>query len=129
MPAIHVEGLRDLDRAFKAADVALNKDLRKTLTAAAEPVRSGAEALAISGIPRMTVPWSRMRIGVTAHSVYVAPRKRGSRVARSKRPNLASLLLGRSMLPALEQNRERVLQEFDGLLEDVGRAWEASPGG
>ena len=43
---IRVEGLRELQRAFKAADKTLQKDLRSGLRAAAEPVRASAESLA-----------------------------------------------------------------------------------
>ena len=130
MPAsastVRVEGLRDLQRAFKLADRAQEKDLKVTLRRVAEPVRSEAELLAASGIPRIGVPWSRMRVGVTQTSVYVAPRQRGDRArgSRRRRPNLAGLLLSRAMLPALAHNQQRVVREVDAMLGRVGSVWE-----
>jgi hypothetical protein len=121
--AVHVDNLAQLDRAFKRADTALHRELRQSLVRAAEPVRSTAEELAVSGIPRIGAQWSRMRVGVTARSVYVAPKTRGRRGALRKRPNLALLLLGRSMLPALEQNEPRVFEEVERALRDVERIW------
>ena len=127
MPAtadtLQVEGLRDLSRAFKLADAQLNRELRTRLRDAAEPVRSTAERMAAAGIPRVGIAWSRMRVGVTTHSVYVAPRQRGGRDIR-RRPNFAGLLLDRAMLPALEQNAPKVIRDMDDLLGDVGRTWE-----
>jgi len=123
--AIHVQGLRELQKAFKAADNAEAVELRKALREAAEPVRADAERLASQNIPRIGVPWSRMRVGVTLTSVYVAPRARSGRIAGRKRPNLAGLLLGRAMEPALEQNHEQVVHRVDEALLTVGRVWEA----
>jgi hypothetical protein len=65
-----------------------------------------------------------MRVGVTQTSVYVAPRHRGTRDGRRRRPNLAGLLLQRSMLPALTRNQPRVVREVDEMLAKVGRKWE-----
>jgi hypothetical protein len=121
---VHVEGLAQLDRAFKRADATLHRELRGGLKRAVEPVRSDAEQLAVSGITRIGLPWSRMRVGVTARSVYVAPKKRGSRGPLRKRPNLAPLLLGKAMLPALEKNQETVTRAVDGVLGEMERAWE-----
>ena len=127
MPAVsetvRVDGLRELQRAFKLADVTLHRELRATLREVAEPVRADAERMASAGIPRIGMPWSRMRVGVTTTSVYVAPRQRGARDTR-RRPNLAGLLLDRAMLPALTRNQPRVMAEMDQMLGSVGRAWE-----
>lgn len=128
MPAaegVRLEGLRELTRAFKKADRTLAAELRVGLHAAAEPVRADAERLAVEAIPRIGVPWSRMRVGVTTREVYVAPRQRGSRIPHRRRPNLAALLLGRSMVPALNDNRQAVIRGVDAVLGSVGRAWES----
>lgn len=126
---VRVEGLRDLQRAFKAADSAVHRGFRSTLREVAEPVRADAELLAVSGIRRIGVPWSRMRVGVTTTSVYVAPRQRGkaSRANRNiRRPNLADLLMNRAMEPALDHNRASVVEGVDRLLAEVGRKWETA---
>lgn len=127
MPAagetLRVEGLRDLQRAFKLADKELAKELRSTLRDTAEPVRADAERLAVAGIETIGIPWSRMRVGVTQTSVYVAPKRRGGQRDR-RRPNLAGLLLDRAMLPALRRNEPRVVREMEQMLDRVGRRWE-----
>jgi hypothetical protein len=120
---VRVEGLRELHRAFDVAGREMTKDLRAGLRSAAEPVRSDAESLAVQGIDRIGVPWSRMRVGVTRSSVYVAPQQR-KRGRGSPRPNLAGLLLDRAMIPALEQNKEKVEQEVLDAIRDMARAWE-----
>lgn len=127
MPAdtsVRVEGLAELQRAFARADKALSRELRDRLRQAAEPVRADAEERAGSQIARLGIPWSQMRVGVTRRSVYVAPRQRGARRGPARRPNLAGLLLGRTMMPALEANQPEVLERVDDLLAEVGREWE-----
>lgn len=121
--AIVVEGLSDLQRAFAVADKETAKEFRHALRAAAEPVRVDAEHLARARIGNMTDPWSRMRVGVTRNSVYVAPRSR-SKNRRRRRKNLADLLLNKSMIPALEVNTRKVERKVDQALADVGRKWE-----
>lgn len=128
MPAVDetlaVSGLAELNRAFQAAGGTLVKEMRSTLREVVEPVRVTAEQLAVQTIPRIGVPWSRMRVGVTVSSVYLAPRQRGVRSGPKRRPNLAGLLLGRAMEPALAVNEQRVVDGFETLLDHVGRVWE-----
>jgi hypothetical protein len=123
--AVVVDGYRELLRAFSVADKTLSKELRSGLRDAAEPVRSDSEALAVARIPNIGLPWSRMRVGITTRSVYIAPRQRGARGRSTrKRPNLAGLLLGRAMEPALDANIASVSESVDDVLATVGRAWE-----
>lgn len=122
--AVRIEGLRELDRAFKLYGRGLEKGVREALETAAEPVRLDAQSLAVSSISRIGVPWSRMRVGVTRHTAYVAPVERGrSRNTRRFRPNLKSLLLDRAMGPALERNISNVERELGDALDDLGRMW------
>jgi hypothetical protein len=127
MPAtegVRVEGLRELQRAFQLAGKEEIKELRAALRQAAEPVRFDAEAYAASRIRNIGFAWSRMRVGVTRSLVYAAPRQRGARGnLRHKRPNLAGLLMERALLPALETNREQIVENVDDMLEDVARLW------
>jgi hypothetical protein len=127
MPAfegIRIQGFRELSRAFAVADATLSREFRDALEEAAEPVRVDAEILAVDTIPRIGFAWSRMRVGVTRSSVYVAPRERGRRRRGTRRPNLAGLLLGRAMEPALESNIPGVEKAVENVLNTVGRAWE-----
>lgn len=129
MPAqnpISVRGLTDLQRAFKFAEHDIHKDLRVALLSAGDPVRRAAEQLAVSAISRIGIPWSRMRVGVTRSSVYVAPVERGlqSRTNRKlRRRKLKPLLLESALDPALEMNRSKVIGEVEDTLSDLARAW------
>lgn len=128
-PRVRVEGLAELQRAFGVADRKLATELRKGLRDSAEPVRAEAEARAGTEIRNNDAPgegaqdWRRMRVGVTKTSVYVAPRARATAGPR-KRRNLADLMLGRSLEPALDANVSDVTRRLDEVLGTVGRAWD-----
>lgn len=111
-----VRGLRELQVLFAAAGKEAQGDMRRALSEVAEPIRADAESLAVSSIPRIGVPWSRMRTGVTRKAVYVAPRQRGARGANPRRrPRFADLLDARAMTPALERNKANI----EGRVEDA----------
>ena len=66
--------------------------------------------------------WARMRVGVTRNLVYVAPRARGVKTRGRHnfgRPNLADLLMGRAMQPALDQHIGEVEARFEELLDHI----------
>lgn len=126
-PAVHVKGLRDLEKAFKLAGPEANRELRAALTDVAEPIRADAERLARSRIPNIGESWSRMRTGVTLKVVYVAPKSRSRESRRNpalRRPNLFGLLMGRSLEPALQQNLSLIENRVDKALQTVGAKWE-----
>lgn len=93
-----VEGLGELNAALKGFALDVRKELRKEVAAVAEPVARTAERMVmndISGMQRWrSVNWSKMRIGATAGAtfVYVAPKQRGRKRGRGRRPNLANLM-------------------------------------
>lgn len=121
-----VEGLREFHVLCEASGPIAKRELDETLRDVAEPVRASAESLAVSGIVRVGIPWSRMRVGVTRRAVYVAPQKRGSRrrTARS-RPNFARLMEQRAMTPALEQNKPLIEQRVNAAFEQLAARWNA----
>lgn len=126
---IRVEGLRSLERAFRAADKELAGDLRDALQEAAAPVRRDAQALAASEIENINDgdPWASMRTGVGRSIVYVAPVERGvkTRGRESRhRPNLGNLLMDRALEPALEENRGEVEHRLGQMLDEVCDVWE-----
>lgn len=126
--AVKVEGFSDLQRASKAAAGTLQKELDVTLRRVAEPVRGDAERFAFANISRIGIPWSRMRIGITVASVYVAPVARGRLSRRNPklaRPKLAPLLLTEEVR-ALEQNRGKIIAGVEDMLGRVGRKWESA---
>lgn len=123
--AVRVEGLRELERAFKLTGLGMEKGVREALESASEPVRLDAQGLAVARIRNIGVPWSRMRVGVTRRTAYVAPQERGRRTRPGGgRPNLATLLRARAMEPALAQNIANVEREVGEALDDLFRLWE-----
>lgn len=121
---LRVHGYNELQRAFALADPALQKRLRATLVDAGSPVKSTAEQLATTEIRHVGSEWSRMRVGVTRQVVYVAPARRGTREARRKRPNFGTLLMLRSLEPALAQNEGQTLVRVERMLDELAGDWE-----
>lgn len=94
----------------------------------ARPVQLEAQRLAateISGIRRTNLTsggeWALMRIGVTSKLLYVAPKKRGNKQGAKKRRNLAPLLMGKAMEPALDANRHRFESDIEDALDRMAR--------
>ena len=83
--------------------------------------------MATQRIRRIGPTWARMRVGTEGGVVYVAPVERGSKGRgnqRFRRPNLADLMMGRAMEPALQQNEDKVIARVNDALNDVARVWE-----
>lgn len=123
--AVRVEGLRELERAFKLYGRGMEKGLREALEAGAEVVRPDAQALAQLAIKPGLIPWSSMRVGVTRRTGYVAAATRGTRkVSRRQKEAFKTRMLDRAMEPALLRNVGNVEREFGDALDDLGRMWE-----
>lgn len=119
---IHIQGLREMSRAFAKADKNLKKELTATLKDVAEPVRADATVRAEQEIRNIGQLWSQMRTGVTSRVVYVAPKRRG-RQSALRRPNLAGLLMDRAMQPALDAHAGQIERELERMLDGIGRDW------
>lgn len=119
---IEVEGLAEIQAALKELDVNLARSLKKELLDAGEPVGRTAKAFALSEIPKMTEPWSDFRVGSLTAIIYIAPKQRGTRDPRKKRPNFAGLLFTRAMEPALAANESLVAGKVEQALDHVVRA-------
>lgn len=115
--AVRVRGLKELNRSFGKMSAELKRSLRSELLEAGEPVRVRAEQLAAQEIRNIDPRWSQMRVGATSQLVYVAPRAR--RRTGSSRPNLAGLLLGRAMEPALAEETANVEQRIERLIDHI----------
>lgn len=125
-----VRGLRELNTALARADRDVRLGIRKELRAVAEPVRSTAELLAPTAVRKIETGdrWSLMRIGITRTSVYVAPRERGvKRGNPAGRPNLAPMLAGGALEPALDRNAARVERELERMLDTVAARFNRRP--
>jgi len=123
---IAIRGLRELNRAFVRAGKQTRREIRLEMAALAEPVRLTAENLASEKIRRIGPEWSVMRTGVTQNLVYVAPFQRGVKTRgrqNLRRPNLARLLLDRALDPALEQNRGKVEEGIERMLDRISNSW------
>lgn len=116
-----VKGLADLNRGLRQADRDVRLGVRKKQREVAEPVRSLAQQLAASQIRGLQPgdAWTGMRTGVSVNLIYVAPRRRGARVARRKRPNLGTLLMDRAMEPALMMYEGDIERRFEAMLDEV----------
>jgi len=120
MATVALTGMRQLQAALKDADRDTRLGVKKKLSETAEPVRRDAEDLAATRIRNMSLSprWAGMRTGVTRTSVYVAPRQRGIKGASpAKRTNLAPLLMGRAMEPALDRSSGNVERDLEQALD------------
>lgn len=115
---VEVRGLAELQRAFARMSKELSVEIRDELRRVAIPVQQDAANLAASKIKNIGGRWSRMRVGVSPGSVYVAPQARSH--GGSPRPNLASLLMDDAMLPALEANEEQIVLRLEQMLSNLG---------
>src|SRR4029077_9838771 len=126
---VRVENLHDLQAGFAKLERDTRLGFRHGLRDVVEPVRAGAEQLAMQNIRRMphSPQWSKMRIGVNRNLVYVAPRQRGlkskgARAARTQKAQnaatkFAGFLMDRAMEPALEQHAAQVEARLGVLLD------------
>jgi hypothetical protein len=128
-PAIRLDGAFELKRAFTRLSKDLGGGVKEALESAAEPIRSQASSNArgeISGMARSRIPWWRMRTGVTAHSVYIAPEQRGVKSGRindrKRRPNLTTVMRPH-MERALADNRGSVVSNVQRELSELVRIW------
>ena len=119
---LRVSGYRELQRAFGEYDKDAKKALASELRLVADSVRGEAERLASSEISRMTEPWAHMRVGITSKSVYVAPKKRGTKNPSLRRSGFGNRLFDSALYPALVANVDSVGRDLDSLLGRVGRA-------
>lgn len=127
--AVNISGLRELEQLFALAGPIAKRELNKELRLVAEPIRSEAESLAASGIPRIGPRWSKMRVGVTRTLVYVAPRERGVKGRGRpslRRPRFADLMLERAMDPALKKNEALIQERVEVLFEKLANEWNRS---
>ncbi len=126
MAEVNVKGLRQLQGLLRHTADRADKGLRLELRQLAEPIRSDAESLAVSGIRKVGPRWGKMRVGVTQSLVYVAPKQRGIKTRGydgRRRPRFADLMESRAMTPALDRNRDDIARGVDDLFTRIARDW------
>lgn len=126
--AVRIEGLRELDRAFRLYSSGLARGLREAMEAGAEVVRPDAQSLTrVTLKPPKNVDWTLMRVGVTRRTAYVAPVQRGNRATRpsskARGTKFKKKVVEQALEPALAQNVPRVALEFEDALADLARMW------
>lgn len=128
---IEIEGFPQLAKALAGTGRDVRTALKEGLSGLAEPLARDAEQFALQDIRRMTLSWSRMRVGVTRgfSLTYVAPLNRGIKTRGPdprRRPNLANLLRDRAMAPSVEKNARSLIVGAERLVDEVtGRRWAA----
>ena len=111
-----VDGVSELLKTLKHAPKDVRLGIRSELRSLGEPVRSTAERLAATEIPKSRPRWSKFRTGVTQAGVYVAPRERGVKTKgrdRLRRPSFGTLLARRASQPALRANEWRIRKDVE----------------
>jgi hypothetical protein len=125
MPAtVIVTGLAQIQRDLAKSAPAVSNALRAGLREAAEPIARTAETLSLERIPRMgrSPEWAQTKIGVTQRAVYIVPRQRGVRTRNPRRrPNLATLMLGRSFEPAAALGERLALASVTAAIQEAIR--------
>lgn len=114
MPAtVYVQGLKELDRAFKDVGKGVHKEFRDELKRIAEPVAVDARSRAA-------------RFGAKTASGLQAGARSGVAVVRQRvkkttglRPDFAGLLMRESLIPALDANEDSIVREVEQLLDRV----------
>jgi hypothetical protein len=116
---VHVQGLRELQRALKKLESELAGEIRRELHDLAKPVAVEASRLAAEEITNITPRWAAMKTGATMRGAYIAPAARRGR--GTGRPNLAGLLMTRAMLPAAEHRRDDVIRGLEHMIDRLAR--------
>lgn len=115
---LRVEGLRELDKAWRAADKELAKEMRARLREVGEIVAREArarlaplsEASASSIVPR-----------ARANGAFAEQKRRRT---TGKRPDWGSRQMSRAFVPALEAKQDEVVEAYEQkVLAEVERKW------
>jgi hypothetical protein len=112
---IRVKGLRELTRAFRNLEDDTWPELRKQLKESAQPVAESARTK-ISQYRGASLGTIRPR--VTTSSVFVTQTKRK---VTGKRGDYGGLQMRTGLIPALDENTDRVVRDLEHMLDRLGR--------
>lgn len=109
---VRIDGLRELERAFKRIDSKLVKQLGDELKAIAEPVAATARSYMAWEFPHAsddTIKASRAGMS----SAFVV---QGARKVTGKRPDFGKQQMLKVLIPALEAHEDQIANDVDELL-------------
>ena len=115
--AVRVEGLRALERALRASDKDSLKALRKELREAGKLVSTEARTR-FSGVH----PYSAMGIRPRTRSGLTVTVEQTRKRTTGKRPDFGALQMRRALVPALEDQRDKVEERVERAIDRVGRS-------
>lgn len=119
-----LSGMDEFQRALKVVDAQAADDFKSVFEDVARPMAVHATGLALSRIPRMTLPWAENRIGVTKREVYIVPRQRGARIPQRRRPNFGRLLVTRAYDPTAAMFEPRIEADVERALDRIAHTLE-----
>lgn len=122
MPArgtVTAKGLREFIRAADASGKATKKAVRDRLRKVGEIVRDDARGLFASYDER-----TASRFGVSVRRTGVVSVEQRLRRTTGKRPDFGGLQMRKALLPALEQDKDKVEREFERALDDIADIFE-----
>jgi hypothetical protein len=112
---IRVKGLRELTKAFRSLEAETWPALRKQLAESARPVAESAKAK-ISVYRGASLETIRPR--ATTRSVFVTQTKRK---VTGLRPDYGGLQMRHGLIPALDENTERIVRDLENMLDRLAR--------
>lgn len=114
--AVKVHGLRQLGRAFKAADADLTRELDRELLAVGQIVADDARRR-FNAVDERSAAGFRPRLRGFGRLEVEQRRRRKT----GKRPDYGALQMRRALLSARAANTERVVDSLDAMLDRIGR--------
>ncbi len=115
---LRVEGLGGLVKAADAAGKETKKQVRDRLRKVAEPVLSDARTKLARYDER-----SASRLGVSVRRTGTVAVEQRLRRTTGARPQFGALQMTEALLPALDDNADRIEREFEHALDDIADAF------
>lgn len=110
---VRVEGLKELNRAFKNVSKELQKELRVGLKKAAEPVATDARRRAARFGAKTA---AGIKPSARGTSAFV---RQSNRKTSGRRPDFGGIQMAAAFLPALAANEDAVVREVEHLLDRI----------
>lgn len=116
---IQVKGLREFLRATDAAGKETKKMVRDRLRKVAEPVLKDARVKLSAYDAR-----SASRLGISVRRTGMVAVEQRLRRTTGAHPQFGALQMAEALMPALDENTDDVVQEFEKALDDIADAFE-----